>query len=92
MKNQESHERKIRFLVCKMLTWNEIEIEFANGLKQRLERPEGEPIIGFVPVYEDRGAAVAESQGLDIIALTVGPIGEFIKEEGEDLDAKTENS
>lgn len=88
MKDREFDEREFRFLVCKMLTWDKIVITLADGREQALSRSEDQPIIGFVPVYEDRETAIAESGGLDIIALMTGPAGEFIKE--GDPDAKTE--
>jgi hypothetical protein len=79
MKDQEFDERELRYLVCKMLTWDKIEITLADGRTQRLHRPEGEKVIGFVPVYEDHEAAIEEANGLDVIALMTGPVGEFVK-------------
>lgn len=81
---------KIHYVICKMLPWDDFVIT-ANGVDYEMSQPEGEPVVGFIPVYDDREVAVAESNGLDIVALMIGPTGgEFVKEEG-DPNAKTED-
>jgi len=69
----------IHYLVCKLHLWDDFSIT-ANGVEQRLWQPENSGIVGFIPVYEDREAAIAESGGQDIIALRIsGEDGMFDK-------------
>ena len=82
-------EPNIRYLVCKMLTWDKIHVTLDNGQTQRLERPEGEGVCGFIPVYDDREVAVAEAGDHDIIALIVTPTGAFNKGGPDDSDDET---
>lgn len=71
------------YLVCKLHLWDDFAV-VVHGVKQRLWQPEDSGIVGFIPVYDDHEVAIAESNGLDIIALMINTRdGSFHKHEGE---------
>lgn len=71
----------IHYLVCKMLRWDNIVVT-VHGVDQHLPIPEGEKVVGFIPVYANMIDAQTEAGGHDIIALMIKNQG-FVKHEGD---------
>ena len=88
--DREFIRQHVHYLVCKMLTWDKIEITLADGRTQQLHRPEGEPIVGFIPVYADMIDAKTSAGSHDIIALMIKD-GAFYRHEEGDANANNED-
>ena len=82
MKDSEFDMQNVHFLVCKMLTWDNFEVKTAFTGSHRLEQPDDESIVGFIPVYASMIDAQTEAGDHDIIALMIKD-GALVRHEGK---------
>lgn len=59
------------YLISKMLQWGDFVVT-ANGVDHSLQAPEGEKVVGFIPVYANRIDAEAVANGNKIVAVRLG--------------------
>lgn len=80
-------EHDIHYAICKMLHWDDFVI-VAHGVEHSLQAPEGEKVVGFIPVYANRIDAEAVANGNQIVAVKIG-CGLFHEEQGDSENGRT---